>query len=162
MPSKIETDKGAPAWRRKAIPAAIMAIRIARLPRLAKTPRSRTNGLSAKSWINSAPDAEGDERDPAHARRGPLDPAQEQIDRRGHQGDEEHHPDVHHERGGHLVLEIQVDLIGLALWMEEEQDRPGERHSNDEGGFAAADSWSIRESTLSLCSVSSDDPGRSD
>jgi hypothetical protein len=48
MPSKIGTDNGAPAWRRKVTPAAIMEIRIARLPMLANTPRSRTNGFSAK------------------------------------------------------------------------------------------------------------------
>ena len=95
-------------------------------------------------------DDEGDERDPAHASGGPLDPAQKKEGSRGQERDEEHHADVHDERGGHLILEVQVDLIGLALWMEEEEDRPGERHPDDEGGLAAADSWLIHEPTPSV------------
>jgi hypothetical protein len=106
-PSKTATERGAPALRRRATPAAMAAVISPRPPMGAKTPNSRTRGLSAKSWTKSAPrrpfrlrksvdlvdesavggplqglpraveDDEGHERDPAHAGRGAVDSAQQ-------------------------------------------------------------------------------------
>src|SRR5918999_6001836 len=84
-------------------------------------------------------DDEGHERDSADPRCGPLDAAQEQKDGDGHQGDEEHHPDVDHQEARHVVLRIQVDLVALPAGTEEEQNRPQERDADQEGEFSRAE-----------------------
>jgi hypothetical protein len=62
-----------------------------------------------------------------------LDSAQEEIDRGGHQRDEQHRPDVDDQHGGHVSLEVLIDLLSVAAGVEEQQHRPSQWHPDQEG-----------------------------
>ena len=54
MPSKMATERGAPARLRRATPAAIIDVTSATFPMLTKTPKSRKRMFSEKSWVKSS------------------------------------------------------------------------------------------------------------
>ena len=168
-PSKTTTARGAPAWRRRAMPAAIIATTSPRPPMLPKTPKVGTKrmlgeGLDQVSpgclvhlWksldlvdesANADPlqqlkgaveDDEEHKSDPAHQRRGTLDAAHEDEDHGSEEGNEQHHSDVDDHPPGHLGVQVLVDLIALSAGVKEEQDRPGQRHANQKRKLLTAE-----------------------
>ena len=137
-PSRIGTASGAAASRRRATPAAIMAVMnasgadagedaeaadedvVGELvdqggPRSLLASREAVHVLdedagadAQQHLIGAVEHDEGHQCDPADTRSGALDAAQQQVDRHRHQWDEQHHPDVDDQPGRDLVLHVRV------------------------------------------------------
>ena len=95
-------------------------------------------GDSLQHLPGAIEDGKADEPDPADPRCGGVDAPEQDCERKCHQRDEHHCSDVDDQHSRPVAVQVGVDLLAVTSRVKQQEDRPGDRHPDDERGLPAS------------------------